>query len=235
MKVAIVNNPGTVGKTTIAAHLLAPRIPGASIIAIEDVNQTVANLGLQVDRMEGDAFRAMFKKLMLLDDAIIDVGASNIRLFLQGMVKFDESHEEFDYFVVPLTSGTKEQIETIGMIGTLADFGIPAEKIRLVFNRVNKDVEEEFGHVFRHVAKERNAIANPAAAIYESELFSALAVKKLTIEALIADQTDYKGLLRDNRDASDKDRNYWGDMFGLRSLARSVQRNLDAVFVVLFQ
>lgn len=80
MKVAIVNNPGTVGKTTIAAHLLAPRMPGASIIAIEDVNQTVANLGLDVDRMEGDAFRAMFKKLMLLDDAIVDVGASNIRL-----------------------------------------------------------------------------------------------------------------------------------------------------------
>jgi hypothetical protein len=234
MKVAIVNNPGTVGKTTIAAHLLAPRMPGASIIAIEDVNQTVANLGLEVDRMEGDAFRAMFKKLMLLDDAIVDVGASNIRLFLQGMVKFDESHMEFDYFVVPLTSGTKEQIETIGMIGTLADFGIPAEKIRLVFNRVNKDVEEEFGHVFRYVAKEQNAIANPAAAIYENELFSALAVKKLTIEALLADQTDYKALLR-NKEASEKERNYWGDMFGLRALAKSVQRNLDAVFIETFK
>lgn len=120
------------------------------------------------------------------------------------------------------------------MITTLADFGIPADKIRLVFNRVNKDVEEEFGYVFRYVANEQNAIANPGTAIYENELFSALAVKRLTIEALLADETDYKGLLR-NKEASEKDRNYWGDMFGLRALAKSVQRNLDTVFIETFK
>ena len=233
MKVAVVNRPGTVGKTTLAAHLLAPRMPGATIIAVEDVNQTVASLGLEADRIEGDAFREIFRKLMLLDDAIVDVGTSNIRLFLQGMVKFEDSHLEFDYFVVPLTSGTKEQSETITMISTLADFGIPAHKIRLIFNRVNKDVEAEFCYVFQYVSNEKNATANPLSAIYENELFSALGAKKLTIEALLADETDYKGLLK-NKEASERERNYWGDMFGLRALAKSVQRNLDSVFIETF-
>lgn len=46
------------------------------------------------------------------------------------------------------------------MISTLADFGIPAEKIRLVFNRVDSDVTEEFAHVVNFVKKEKNATIN---------------------------------------------------------------------------
>jgi hypothetical protein len=118
MKIAIVNYTGTVGKTTIAAHLLSPRMGNAPIFAVESINETAAGLGVDVEQIKGDKFRELFRKLFALDDAIIDVGASNIEDFLDGMVKFDESHLEFDYFVIPLTSGTKEQKETISMIGT---------------------------------------------------------------------------------------------------------------------
>lgn len=235
MKIAIVNYTGTVGKTTVAAHLLSPRMGNAPIFAVETINETAAGLGIDVEQIKGDKFRELFRKLFLLDDAIIDVGASNIEDFLDGMVKFDDSHQEFDYFVIPLTSGTKEQKETISMIATLADFGIPAEKIRLVFNRVEASAEEEFDHVFKYIKKEKNAIANPDATIFESELFDALAVKKLTVEALMNDETDYKALLKANPDASEKEKNTWGDMYGLKLLARGVNRNLDAVFSVLFK
>ncbi|MBN3201291.1 plasmid stability protein StbB [Pectobacterium brasiliense] len=235
MKIAIVNYTGTVGKTTIAAHLLSPRMGNAPIFAVESINETAAGLGVDVEQIKGDKFRELFRKLFALDDAIIDVGASNIEDFLDGMVKFDESHLEFDYFVIPLTSGTKEQKETISMIGTLSDFGIPAEKIRLVFNRVDADVADEFAHVVNYVRKEKNATANTEAAIFESELFDALAVKKLTVEALLKDETDYKALLKSNPDATAKEKNTWGDMHGLKALSRSVNRNLDSVFSVLFK
>ena len=39
MKIAVLNYTGTVGKTTVAAHLLAPRMNGAPIIAVESVNE----------------------------------------------------------------------------------------------------------------------------------------------------------------------------------------------------
>lgn len=234
MKVAILNFTGTVGKTTIAAHLLSPRMGNAPIFAVETINETAAGLGVDVEQIKGQKFRDLFRKMLVLDDAVIDVGASNIEDFLDGMVKFDESHLEFDYFVVPVTSGTKEQKETISMIGTLADFGIPASKIRIVFNRVEADVTDEFPHVVNYVRKEKNAVANTEAAIFESELFDALAVKKLTVEALLSDETDYKAMLRNNPDASAKDKNHWGDMHGLKALARSVKRNLDTVYSNLF-
>src|ERR1035441_2295314 len=38
MKVAVINFYGNVGKTTIARHLLAPRIDGAELIAVESIN-----------------------------------------------------------------------------------------------------------------------------------------------------------------------------------------------------
>ena len=34
MRVAVINYCGTVGKTTVASHLLAPRITGAGIYAV---------------------------------------------------------------------------------------------------------------------------------------------------------------------------------------------------------
>lgn len=235
MKVAVLNYTGTVGKTTIAAHLLSPRMGNAPIFAVETINETAAGLGVDVEQIKGQKFRDLFRKLIALDDAVIDVGASNIEDFLDGMVKFDESHLEFDYFVIPVTSGTKEQKETISMIGTLADFGIPPEKIRIVFNRVEADVADEFTHVLNYAKKEKNCIANTDAAIFENELFDALAVKKLTVDALLSDETDYKAMLKNNPDASAKERSHWGDMHALKALARSVRRNLDAVYDALFK
>ena len=37
-KVAVVSLSGNVGKSTIAKHLLLPRMPGAEFIAVESIN-----------------------------------------------------------------------------------------------------------------------------------------------------------------------------------------------------
>lgn len=234
MIVTILNWTGTVGKTTLAAHLLAPRMDNAPIFAIESINETAASLGIDVEKMKGNKFRELFKKIMLEDNAIIDVGASNIEEFMSNMVKFDDSHEEIDYFVVPVTNGTKEQKETISMVDALAQIGVPASKIRVVFNRVNADVSEEFPYVLGFCKKEKSFIANPKCAIWETELFDALSVKGLTIDTILNDPTDYKAMIRTNREASEKERNKWADMHGLKALSKSVKRNLDEVYDSLF-
>ncbi|MGZ8238102.1 MAG: hypothetical protein ACXWTY_09555 [Methylobacter sp.] len=109
MKVAVTNYTGTVGKTTISTHLLSPRMGGAPIIAVERINETAAGLGVAVEQIKGDKFRELYQQLVVMEDVIVDVGASNIESFLEGMVMFDETQIEFDYFIVPVTSGTKEQ------------------------------------------------------------------------------------------------------------------------------
>ncbi len=235
MKVAVLNYTGTVGKTTIAAHLLSPRMNDAPIFAIETINETAEGLGVNVEKIKGDKFRDLFKKLLMLDDAIIDVGSSNIEDFLDGMVKFEDSHLEVDFFVVPVTGGTKEQKETISVISTLADFNIPAEKIKVVFNRVETDVTEEFTHVLNFAKKQKNCTANPEAAIYENEIFDMISVKKLTISEILKDETDYKAKARElGKDGDAKTKAHYLDMHIIKSGAKNVNRNLDTVFAVLF-
>lgn len=235
MKVAVLNYTGTVGKTTIAAHLLSPRMNNAPIYAVETINETAEGLGVDVEKIKGEKFRDLFKQLIMLDDAIIDVGASNVEAFLDGMVKFEDSHLEFDCFVIPVTSGTKEQKETMQIISTLADFGIPSDKIKVVFNRVDSDVTEEFPHVLNFAKKQKNCTANTEAAIYENEIFDMISVKKLTISEILKDETDYKAKARElGKDGDAKTKAHYLDMHIIKSGAKNVNRNLDTVFAVLF-
>ena len=235
MKVAVLNYTGTVGKTTIAAHLLSPRMNNAPIFAIETINETAAGLGADVEKISGDKFRTLFKKLMMLDDAIIDVGASNIESFLDGMLKFEDSHLEFDYFVIPVTSGAKEQKETIKMIETLSELNIPSDKVKVIFNRVDLDAKEEFAPMFNFAKKTNAFTANANASIYENELFDLLSIKKLGISDLINDTTDYKAKARELGKGGDaKTLSHYTDMYAMKALSKGVTKNLDEVFSVLF-
>ncbi|MHB1527829.1 MAG: StbB family protein [Acidiferrobacteraceae bacterium] len=234
MKIAVINFCGTVGKTTAAAHLLSPRMHDAPVYAIESVNETAEGLGVDVEQIRGDRFRDLFKKLIALDNAIIDVGASNVEAFLSGMSKFEDSHLEIDRFIVPVTSGSKEQKETLGMIATLSGFGIPKERIRIVFNKVEADVVEEFPLILNYARKEQNCIADPAAAIFANEVFDLLGARKMNIAQALADETDYKARLRElGKDGDPRLRAQYADLHAIKALARSVKRNLDTVFAAL--
>lgn len=235
MKIAVLNYTGTVGKTTIAAHLLAPRMNNAQIFAIETVNETAEGLGMDVEKIRGAKFRDLFKRLVVADDAIVDVGASNVEEFLQGLVKFEDSHLEFDYFVVPTTSGSKEQKETMSMLHMLAQCGIAQNKIRLIFNRVDRDVDDEFGPLLNFVKKQRVCTVDTKAAIFENELFDMLSSKKTSMQAVLADEADYKALARQvTKEGDTKKAALYSDLHVMRSLARTVSRNLDDVYEALF-
>lgn len=235
MKVAVLNYTGTVGKTTIAAHLLSPRMNNAPIFAIESINETAQGLGLEVEMIKGKKFKELFKKLIELDDAIIDVGASNVEGFLDGMVGFEDSHLEIDCFIVPVTSGTKEQKETMSIINTLAEFGITPDKIKVVFNRVESDAEEEFNLLINFAKKSKNCTISTDAVIYENEIFDMISIKKLTITEILSDDTDYKTKAREiGSDGNAKTKSHYLDMHIIKSGAKTVNRNLDNVFNALF-
>lgn len=231
-KFVMINYTGTVGKTTLTANLLSPRMPDAPIIAIESINETAETLGLDVEKLRGDQFKALFHRLMLEDQAIVDVGASNVEDFMSNLEDFEDAHEEIDYYVIPVTSGTKEQQETMTMISSLVALGIPANKIRVIFNRVKRDVASEFSIIKAYHAVSNSFWLHDDCAVYETELFNALAIKRLSLQALMADEVDYKTLLK-NKEASVAQRTAWSDMYGLKLLCNGVNRKLDVVFSIL--
>ena len=236
MRIAVVNDCGTVGKTTVASHLLAPRLKGAEIFAVETVNDTAADLGLEVEKLKGSKFGDLFKILLVRDSAIIDVGASNAEEFIGRMGRFDGSHLEIDYFVIPVTPGTKEQLETIKTIEALTMVGVAAERIRVLFNRVQDDVADEFTAIIGFAKQTQSCVANPGAAIHENEVFNLLAGKRTTIAAVMEDETDYKALIRTlDREKDAEKVKHAADMHAIKSLARAVKRQLDTTFENLFK
>lgn len=226
MKIAIVNFSGNVGKSTIAKNLLKPRMDGIEIINIETINSDDSD----GQKMKGKQFGQLSEQLMLTDDAIIDVGSSNIEDFVKLMDRYDGSHEDFDIFLIPVVKENKQVKDTIATINALSSMGVPPEKIRVVFNRLDVDdiVEEIFYPLFGYYEDAKNFTLRPQATIFDSELYQNLSTYQTTIEQLLNDSTDYKAKLRETNNPDEK-----LDIvarISLKRLAGSAKKNLDTVF-----
>lgn len=234
MKVAVLNYTGSVGKTIVASHLLAPRMNGAQIFAVESTNETGADLGLNVDQLRGEHFGRLFRELLTRDDAIVDVGASNIEDFLTHMMRYESAHEEMSYFVLPVINTGKAQRETIKTVAALAELGVDSERVRILFNRVDSSVQDEFPSILAYAAKTGEVQANPQATIYENEVFELLADQRTTIADVLADQTDYRALLREAKPDDHVRISQLSNRHALRALAKPVDRQMNAAFSALF-
>ena len=81
MKIAVINFSGNVGKTTIARHLLLPRIDGAELFSVESLNAADG----EGHAMRGRQFGELQELLQTMDSAVVDIGASNVEELLDLM------------------------------------------------------------------------------------------------------------------------------------------------------
>lgn len=232
MKVAVINFSGNVGKSTVARHLLAPRMNNANIIAIETINNDDAQAEAT---LKGKDFGQLQDALAILDDAIVDVGASNVEDFVKLMKQYRGSHEDFDYFVVPVVPAKKQQSDTISTIDALASLGVPPQKIRVVFNMLEIDAEAEqvFSGLIEYSKAEKLCTIRPAAVIHQNEIFGKL--KDLDgkgIKDILSDPTDWTAKLQEAK--SPEEKLQFARMRAVKRLAIGVDEELDAVFKNLF-
>lgn len=234
MKVAVMNFSGNVGKTTVAGHLLKPRMGNAPIFSIESINAGADADGLEVEKMKGKKFGELVDELMPLDAAIVDIGASNVEDFLKLMQQYHGSHEEFDCFVIPVVKEKKVQADTVNTIRALQQLGIERKRIRMVFNKLEVDdsVTEDFAPLFGLAASEKSFVIRSDAVIYANEVFERLKTVGKSLGDITADSTDYRAQLRTAADASERE--HCVRMVALKRLAVSANKNLDDVYLALF-
>jgi hypothetical protein len=231
MKIVVINYSGNVGKSTIAKHLLSPRINNAQVISIESINAD----GTEEDALRGKQFAELLESLALLDDAVIDVGASNVEDFVTMMAKHRGSHEDFDYFIVPTVAKNKQQSDTISTIEGLANLGVPAKKLRVVFNMVEYEDKPErlFAGLIDYHSEHKNFILKPDAVIHMNEFYGKLNGSEQSIIDILNDSTDFKNLLKSATEASEK--LAITRKIALKRLAAGVTEELDSVFKILFK
>ena len=229
MIVAVINFSGNVGKTTIARHLLSPRLSGAEVIPVESINAD----GQEEKPMRGKQYGALQQYLATADNAVVDVGASNIEDFMMLMRQYRGSHEDFDLFVVPTVPALKQQHDTIRTIAELTSLGIPADKIRLLFNQINTEDElsQVFSGLYGFYLDKRTFTLNPSARLHANELYGRLKETGATIAQLLTDDTDYKAAIRASDNPDEKQRLAY--QLATRRLALGAVGELDAAFAAL--
>lgn len=235
MKIAVVNFSGNTGKTTVSDSLLWPRMGGVRF-AIETINAGASDDAAEIERMKGRQFGELSEILLTEDNAVVDVGASNVEDFFKYMGQFAGSHEDFDYFLVPTVSEKKQQADTINTIKTLAALGVPRSRILVVFNKVEIDDADDLPHTFAAVLgfheMEKKFTLKRDAVIYSNEVFERLRALKTNIAAVVEDTTDYREQLRAAQDEAAKEQAK--RMISVQRLAKSAWQNLDQVYGSLF-
>ena len=229
MKIAVINFSGNVGKTTIARHLLLPRIEGAELIAIESIN---ADEG-QGQSLRGRQFGELQEYLQTVDNVVVDIGASNVEDLLSLMRKYRGSHEDFDYFVIPTVPALKQQQDTIATLAELSRIGIPAAKIRLVFNLVEDgtDVSESFDALLSFIKEHPMTRASMRCRLGANEIYERVKGTSTDLAELAKDETDYKAQIAVAPDISEK--LVLAQKLATRRLAAGVVPELDDCFAAL--
>ncbi len=229
MKIAVLNYSGNVGKTTVARHLLHPRIPGSKLVSIESINADEA----QGDALRGKEFAQLQEFLLATDSAVVDIGASNIEDMLVLMKKYKGSHEDFDYFVIPCVPAKKQQSDTVATLVSLSKMGVPHAKIRVVFNQVEDgdDLLRTFQAVFLFASQEGFGGVRPQCSIGSNEIFQRLKGTDSSITELADDDTDYKALIGKEPDADKKLE--LANKLATKRLAAGIVPELQACFEAL--
>ena len=229
MKVAVINFSGNVGKTTVARHLLAPRIAGAEVIAVESINAD----GDQTQALRGRQFGELQEYLQTVDNVVVDIGASNVEDLLSLMRKYRGSHEDFDYFVIPTVPALKQQEDTIATLAELARLGIPAAKLKVVFNQVEDgvNIRDVFDTLLAFIDQHPPTQANTSCRLGANEIYGRIKGTGVDLTELADDDTDYKSLIAQARETADK--LALAQRLATRRLAIGVVPELDECFAAL--
>ncbi|MEZ2299404.1 StbB family protein [Variovorax sp. RCC_210] len=243
MKTCVLNLSGNVGKSTLAVHLLAAFTPGARIVSVESINASEVDTvdALDVEAFSASRFREIFREIMLHEEVIVDVGASNVAAFMGEMARFRSAVGEFDLVLVPAVPADKQQRDTIATVDWLHALGVLPRKVRVLFNQYPTDSLEAVASVYPQVVGyglsegRDKAVFEPHAVVARSEVFELAKSTRRTIRDLAGDATDWKAARGDARRA--------GDMEALEramaaqmthDLAVTAQDNLARVHALLF-
>ena len=229
MKLAVINFSGNVGKTTVARHLLLPRLPGAELVCVESINADDD----QGQALRGGQFGELQEYLQTVDSAVVDIGASNVEELLALMRKYRGSQDDFDCFVVPTVPALKQQQDTIATLVELSRLGVAPSRLKLVFNMVEDDTEIDraFDMLLAFLAERPIAVADTRCRLGANEIYSRIRGSGADIATLADDPADYKALIA--RASSTEDKLALAQKLATRRLASGVLPELDACFDAL--
>ncbi|EBC2579571.1 transcriptional regulator [Salmonella enterica] len=225
LKLAIVNNSGNVGKSTICQTLLKPRLEGSEIIKVETLNTD----GTNDEKLSAKEFDEIIKRIDDSECTIIDVGSSNIEQFLVQMNEYQGSHDLIDYFIVPVVREAKQQIDSIQTITTLMAMGVEQDRFKVIFNLAEKDtpINKQYS-VFLADDVCKEIVGENPVVVYHNNIFNILNKSGLQYDDVYNDNRDFRSLIRSV--SSKEERQDLSNLRAVKMLMNGFNSDLDVAF-----
>ncbi|ANQ23750.1 stability protein [Vibrio natriegens] len=200
IKIAVLNNSGNVGKSTICNTLLIPRIENSELIRVETINED----GSSGEKLAAKDMTNIIERIDILDKAIIDIGSSNIETFIKGIKENIGAHEDIDFYLLPVTPDIKQQKDTWNTIDELLDMEVEPNRIGVILNRVDTSLplESQFKQLYESGILKQTATPTiqDCLVIPDSQVFTLLEVIGSSFHEAVNDDTDYRKVIREAKD-----------------------------------
>jgi len=223
LKIAVLNYSGNVGKSTLARHLLQPRMQDCPIIFIETINE-----GGDDTNIKGKDFAKVMADVLAAESAIVDIGSSNVEQVFAKVGMMGDVLDGFDFFLVPTVPKMKQQNDTTKMLLDLVKLDIPREKIKVVLN--NADPEESIDRAFAQTLAVLETLLIDYAVVHESSAYAGLNGR--TVSECVSAGRDFKAEIAAESNSDRRHGLATAKVFS--GMAKVIQRELDGVFKKLF-
>ncbi|AIW17484.1 StbB family protein [Vibrio tubiashii] len=230
VNIAMVNNSGNVGKSTLCEVLLKPRLPGAEIVKVETINSD----GSDDVKFSAKEFDEILKRMDSNDVNIIDVGSSNIESFILQMQEYKGSQDDIDYFVIPVIPKHKQQIDAVSTAMMLLSLGVEKDRIKFIFNQADKQltIEKQFSDFLEGLKKIKIKLdKSQYSVVYETVAFSALNKANKTFSEIANDERNLRLMIRQEKDRAKREE--LSEQRTLKRLISGVNDDLDIAFEML--
>jgi hypothetical protein len=228
IKIAVLNNSGNVGKSTICNTLLIPRIENSELIRVETINED----GSSGEKLAAKDMTNIIESIDILDKATIDIGSSNIETFIKGIKENIGAHEDIDFYLLPVTPDIKQQKDTWNTIDELLDMEVEPNRIGVILNRVDTSLplESQFKQLYESGILKQTATPTiqDCLVIPDSQVFTLLEVIGSSFHEAVNDDTDYRKVIREAKDK--KTRSGLSLKISCHRLAKSFADKLDVEY-----
>ena len=234
MKIAILSNSGNVGKTTVAREVFAINMDYPVLIEIETHNagnEEFAKYLNDYKKFTAEQVQEFYEELMLNDNVIVDVGASNMVNFFDKLSEYGINNV-FDKIIIPVTPDAKQQKDTLKTIVMLVELGTNPEIIYIVPNRVKSIInfEKDF-EVLKNASDDLGFNFRKDFIIKDTTIFKDLEDAGKLLKDVIEDKTDYIELARNNPD----ERKKYINLDLIKKAGQTLAKDLKKVYQAIMQ
>jgi hypothetical protein len=228
INIATISIAGSAGKSTFTKHCLAPQVPNASRISVEDWNAGDGAADLEIP---AKAFYSLAAQLNTdtSQSFLLDIGASNSKAMLKHFADLELTREEIDFWVVPVRAGSKEHIDTLRTLASLLEVGVDPSSIVVVAQAITDPAtfQDDF-QALRSAVEDLGICFAPQAVLY-NDVYNILKDGSRTVFDVVAEKPDFQSLRAQHRENEEKLLEI-GNAMLVYSLSRTAVRNLMAVF-----